>query len=242
MIVIGLIAIRVMLKLQHKKGEPSLLYRLFVEDDAEDAIFYDKFKDREYDPIYFNTADYKIMNPITHDEGIKELAIYGEKTAQTEDERARFRAMQQNCAQSAAMRNFYAYTGYQQTQHRPAAYMQNCYGMMGGYFAYHRPQVYPQAAVPMPPQANSYYGNTMVQVQQQQLIQPAPAPPPTYGPRPVYTVVQPQPPVYQQPGVQPYPPRPTYVPVPQYAPYNNPRPAPYYAQPPPGQYMSPYPH
>ncbi len=125
MILVGLFLIRTLLSFTHTKGDVSLLYSIFVEDDTAAAVFFDKFKEREYDPLYFSTADYKIMNPITHDEGIKELAAYGERAAKTEEERQRYRAMQKVCQGATLMQNFYAYTGYRQAQ--MVAYLPSSY-------------------------------------------------------------------------------------------------------------------
>jgi len=70
-----------------KEFKKNCFYKLFVGDESFVTEYFDKFKDISYDPFRFMTSDYKITNPVTREEGIKELMEYCSNNAKTEEQK-----------------------------------------------------------------------------------------------------------------------------------------------------------
>eukprot|EP00826_Nyctotherus_ovalis_P064034 TRINITY_DN9389_c0_g1_i5.p1 TRINITY_DN9389_c0_g1~~TRINITY_DN9389_c0_g1_i5.p1 ORF type:complete len:836 (-),score=227.73 TRINITY_DN9389_c0_g1_i5:82-2589(-) len=89
-----------------KEREKDWLYKLFVGDRSFVTSFYDKFKNVPYDPFRFMTSDYKISNPVTRKEGLKELMEYCGNNATTAEQKAAFKALTINLPPPGAFSPF----------------------------------------------------------------------------------------------------------------------------------------
>ena len=93
--------LRYSLKYGKKKNQKSCIYVVLAGDDTHMMEFYDKFKDVEYDRSRFGAANYKTMNPVTRNEGMKELMTCYADKATTEEDKKKYLKMQQNYQASA---------------------------------------------------------------------------------------------------------------------------------------------
>lgn len=87
-LIAALFAIRHLLGYYKKSMSTTILYRIFVGNPKLSALFFNKFKDVPYDPFRFGMVDYKISNPVTKPEGIRELVNYCNANAKTEEQKA----------------------------------------------------------------------------------------------------------------------------------------------------------
>eukprot|EP00826_Nyctotherus_ovalis_P064033 TRINITY_DN9389_c0_g1_i3.p1 TRINITY_DN9389_c0_g1~~TRINITY_DN9389_c0_g1_i3.p1 ORF type:complete len:832 (-),score=219.91 TRINITY_DN9389_c0_g1_i3:124-2619(-) len=176
-----------------KGSEKSCLYKLFVGDNSFVTMYFDRFKNVEYNPFTFMTSDYKISNPVTREEGLKELTDYCSRNAKTEEQKVVANTLNTRLTVPAAFTNFTA---------RP---------LMPMNFYQPRPPVSiytPMNMTTMSPMAIN--PTTMpMHIPQPSNIYPPLQRPAVYIPRPMYQPAYAMPQVYQ----------PGYAPQPMYRPY-----------------------